>query len=124
MLSFLLDEQISPEIAKQIAKKSPGIRIFSLHTWQNGYYLGFPDEIILQAAAVDNMTLVTYDQKTIPPLLVECGNSSFVVSRFEHSLRNLRTSQRRYPTKVGSFYRECRYLFVFATVCPSKYSFS
>lgn len=75
MLAFLLDEQISPEIAQQIGQKNPEITIFSLHTWQNGYYLGFADEIILQAAAIERLTLVTYDQKTIPPLLVEWGQA-------------------------------------------------
>ncbi|VEP17601.1 conserved hypothetical protein [Hyella patelloides LEGE 07179] len=76
MLSFLLDEQISPEIAKQIARKYPEIPIFSLHTWQNGHYLGVDDETILQAAAKANLTLVTYDQKTIPPILVKLGQAN------------------------------------------------
>ena len=73
MLSFLLDEQISPEIAKQIKQKRPEIRIFSIHTWQRGNYLGVPDETILKVAASKQITLVTYDQKTIPPILSEWG---------------------------------------------------
>ena len=76
MLSFLLDEQISPEIAKQIAQKYPKIPIFSIHTWQNGNYLGVADETILQAAAMAKLTLVTYDRKTIPPILVEWGQAN------------------------------------------------
>jgi len=73
MLSFLLDEQISPQIALQINKKREDIRIFSLQTWKKGDYLGVGDSIILQTAAAEKLTLVTYDQKTIPPILVEWG---------------------------------------------------
>lgn len=76
MLSFLLDEQISPEVAKQINSKYSEIPIFSVHSWQNGNFLGVSDETILQAAEVDRLTLVTYDQKTIPPVLVEWGQAN------------------------------------------------
>ena len=76
MLSFLLDEQISPEIAKQIDSKRPEIPIFTIHTWQKGYYLGVSDEIILKAAASEQLTLITYDQKTIPPILSEWGQAN------------------------------------------------
>ncbi|GAB4232767.1 MAG: hypothetical protein Kow0049_15840 [Stanieria sp.] len=73
MLSFLLDEQISPEIAKQINSKRPDISIVTIHTWHDGYYLGVSDEIILKLAAEEKLTLITYDQKTIPPILLEWG---------------------------------------------------
>lgn len=76
MLSFLLDEQISPEIAKQIEQKRPDIPIFSIHIWQKGYYLGISDEIILKAAVAEKLTLITYDQKTIPPILSEWGQAN------------------------------------------------
>lgn len=76
MLSFLLDEQISPEIAKQIVTKRPEIPIFSIHTWQHGHYLGVPDETILKAASDEELTLITYDQQTIPPILIEWGQSN------------------------------------------------
>jgi hypothetical protein len=76
MLSFLLDEQISPEIAKQITIKCPDLPIFSIHTWQQGHYLGVGDEIILKAASVAELTLITYDQQTIPPILWEWGQAN------------------------------------------------
>ena len=76
MLSFLLDEQISPEIAKQISAKRSDIPIFSIHTWQQGHYLGVPDETILTAASKAKLTLITYDQKTIPPILLEWGQAN------------------------------------------------
>ena len=76
MLSFLLDEQISPEIAKQIATKRPDIPIFSIHTWQHGHYLGVADQVILKAASAEELTFITYDQKTIPPILGEWGEAN------------------------------------------------
>jgi hypothetical protein len=75
MLSFLLDEHISPTVAEQISHKRPEIPIFPLITWQEGRYLGDSDEIILKAATVARLTLVTYDQNTIPPLLCEWGEA-------------------------------------------------
>ena len=71
MLSFLLDEQISLEVAEQINNKYPEISIISIHSWNNGNYLSVSDKKILQAAKVEELTLVTYDQKTIYPILVE-----------------------------------------------------
>ena len=76
MLSFLLDEQISPEVAKQINRKYSEILVFSIHSWQNGNFLGVSDEEILQAAKIEQLTLITYDQKTIPPILVEWGQAN------------------------------------------------
>ena len=75
MLSFLLDEHISPTIAEQIKRKRPEIIIFPLITWQTGRYLGLTDNIVLQAATDAQLTLVTYDQNTIPHLLCEWGDA-------------------------------------------------
>ena len=76
MLSFLLDEQISPKVAEQINSKHPEISIFSIHSWQGGNFLGTSDEAILEAAKREQLTLITYDQKTIPPILVQWGQTS------------------------------------------------
>jgi len=75
MLSFLLDEHISPVVAQQIKAKEPKVDVFPLLTWQEGAYLGLPDEVILKAATADQLTLVTYDQTTIPPVLWAWGES-------------------------------------------------
>ncbi len=37
--------------------------------WENGYFLGQQDSACLREAAVQGLTLVTYDRRTIPPLL-------------------------------------------------------
>ena len=73
MLSLLLDENISPEVAAQIHQKRPDIRIISIHMWQDGLFMAEPDELILTDAAALELTLVTYDQKTIMPVLVQWG---------------------------------------------------
>lgn len=75
MLSLLLDQQISPEIAEQIRGKRPDIPILSLYEWREGAFIGTADPLILSAAAEQSLTLVTYDRKTIPPVLVEWGIS-------------------------------------------------
>lgn len=39
MLSFLLDEHISPIVAEQVKLKRPKIEIISLQNWQEGRFL-------------------------------------------------------------------------------------
>ena len=71
MLAYLLDENISPVVAEQLTLKNPQITVQSVHRWRGGEFVGQADERILRAAFQEQLTLVTYDLKTIPPLLVE-----------------------------------------------------
>lgn len=73
MLAFLLDQQISPEVAEQVRAKRPELPIQSIYEWREGAFVGIADALILQAAMEDSLTLVTYDRKTIPPVLAEWG---------------------------------------------------
>lgn len=73
MLSLLLDEQISPRIAEQVRQRHPEVPIHSLHEWREGALLGRDDATVLRTALEARLTLVTYDLKTISPLLVEWG---------------------------------------------------
>jgi hypothetical protein len=73
MLSLLLDQHISPEIAAQVRIKRPEIPIVSIYDWRDGDFVGIADRLILQAASEDRVTLLTYDRKSIPPLLRELG---------------------------------------------------
>jgi hypothetical protein len=75
VLSLLLDQHISAEIAEQVRARRPEIPILSLYEWHEGAFVGSPDPFILDTAADEGLTLVTYDRKTIPPVLVEWGNS-------------------------------------------------
>jgi hypothetical protein len=69
-LFLLLDEHLSPVVAAQVQAKQPAVVIRSVHHWRGGDLLGQDDGPLLAAAAEEALTLVTYDQKTIAPLLV------------------------------------------------------
>jgi predicted nuclease of predicted toxin-antitoxin system len=73
MLSLLLDENLSPEIVRQIREKRADIAVVSIHQWHDGTYMAQRDEAIIIAATQEGLTLVTYDQKTILPVLVQWG---------------------------------------------------
>lgn len=75
MLSLLLDEQISPVVAAQIRARRPACRAESVYGWRDGALTGAPDDAVLRAAAREGLTLVTYDQRTIQPLLREWGSA-------------------------------------------------
>ena len=75
MLSLLLDQQISPEVAEQVSARRQEIPILSLYEWREGAFVGIADARTLQAATEEGLTLVTYDRKTIPPVLVEWGTA-------------------------------------------------
>ena len=80
MLSLLLDENISDEIARQVSAKRPDIPIFSVQHWKQGRLRGVSDEEVLRAAQKAALPLVTYDVNTIPLLLVRMANEAFVHS--------------------------------------------
>ena len=67
-LSLLLDENISPIVAEQIALKRPDIPVLSIHAWRDGVLLGMPDELVLSAAHEEGRTLVTYDTQILSDL--------------------------------------------------------
>jgi hypothetical protein len=78
MPRFLLDEQISPAIARGLRRQSAARTVLALAEWEDGRFLGASDELILSAAAAQKLILVTYDRRTIPPLLknwAEAGRS-------------------------------------------------
>lgn len=69
MLRLLLDEHISPRVATGLRRRNRGLMVHSLVEWQEGDFLGQDDSACLQAAFSHRLTLVTYDRRTIPPLL-------------------------------------------------------
>jgi len=73
MLSLLLDEQISPQVAAAMTALHSEVPVVSIYDWRGGALTGTDDALVLAAAAEDGLTLVTYDLKTIPPVLVEWG---------------------------------------------------
>jgi hypothetical protein len=69
MLKLLLDEHISPDVAKGLRRRNRAIEIRYMVEWEDGYFLGQEDSACLREAATQGLTLVTYDRRTIPPLL-------------------------------------------------------
>ena len=69
MLAFLTDAHISPDVAAQIQARRPEVVIHTLREWQGGALLQEEDDVILAAAWEERLTLVTYDQRTIAPLI-------------------------------------------------------
>jgi hypothetical protein len=70
-LKFLLDENISHVVATQFTAHRPEIPITSVYFWREGTFQGRNDATLLRAAREESLTLVTYDQNTIPALFFE-----------------------------------------------------
>ena len=69
MLKLLLDEHISSRVADGLRRRHRWLAVYSMKEWQNGELLGQDDSALLEHAAGERLTLVTYDRRTIPPLL-------------------------------------------------------
>lgn len=73
MLKLLLDEHVALAVAVGLRRRHPSLIVVCLAEWQNGGFLGQPDSACLRQAAAQGLTLVTYDRRTIPPLLKAWG---------------------------------------------------
>jgi hypothetical protein len=69
VLKLLLDEHISPDVAAGVRRRSRGIAIRALVEWEGGDFIGQDDAACLTEASGQGFTFVTYDRRTIPPLL-------------------------------------------------------
>jgi len=69
MLKLLLDEHISPDVAHGLDRRNRALEVRYLVEWEDGRFLGQEDSACLREAAAQRFTLVTYDRRTIPPLL-------------------------------------------------------
>jgi hypothetical protein len=69
MLKLLLDEHISPDMADGLRRRNRSLVIHCMAEWESGDFLGQEDSACLLEAAEQRLTLVTYDRRTIPPLL-------------------------------------------------------
>jgi hypothetical protein len=75
MLKLLLDEHLSSDVAAGLRRQDKSITVYSLAHWQDGRFLGLTDDLLLREAAARKLTLVTYDRRTIPPLLKAWGEA-------------------------------------------------
>lgn len=69
MVKLLLDEHISPAVADGLRRRYRLLRVVCMAAWEWGEFLGQQDSVCLHQAAAQGLTLVTYDRRTIPPLL-------------------------------------------------------
>lgn len=69
MLKLLLDEHISPSVADGLHRRHRLLVVHCMAEWESGEFLGRDDTACLQQAAAQALSLVTYDRRTIPPLL-------------------------------------------------------
>jgi len=69
MLKLLLDEHISPDVASGLRHRACAMAVVAMVDWEGGNFLGQDDATCLREAARQGLTLVTYDRRTIPPLL-------------------------------------------------------
>lgn len=73
MVKLLLDEHISPAVAQGLRRRNRSLTVVCMAAWERGAFLGQQDSVCLQQAAARGLTLVTYDRRTIPPLLKVWG---------------------------------------------------
>ncbi len=69
MLKLLLDEHVSPDVARGIRRRRRSLAIHCMAEWEGGAFLGKEDSLCLLEAAKQGLSLVTYDRRTIPPVL-------------------------------------------------------
>lgn len=69
MLKLLLDEHISADEADGLRRRNRSLIIHWMAEWQGSDFLGKEDPACLLEAAKQDLTLVIYDRRTIPPLL-------------------------------------------------------
>jgi hypothetical protein len=105
MLRLLLDEHISPRVAKGLRRSSRGIAVHSLTEWEAGNYLGQDDAACLREAANQRLTLVTYDRRTIPPLL-----KSWAEAGMQHGGVIFVDEKTTSPADIGGLVRALREL--------------
>jgi hypothetical protein len=70
---LLLDAHFSPAVSRPL--RASGIDAWTLGEWHDGTYRHSLDGRILEAAAAEARTLVTYDCKSFPDLIVEWAES-------------------------------------------------
>lgn len=78
MLRLLLDEHVSPRVARGLRRGYAHLFVYAMTEWREGCLLGQDDEFCLTEANDHKLTLVTYDRRTFPPLLkrwIEEGRS-------------------------------------------------
>ena len=69
MLKLLLDEHISPDVADGLRRRHRSLDVHCMAEWEGGALLGKDDSACLLESATRRLTFITFDRRTIPPLL-------------------------------------------------------
>ena len=69
VLRLLTDEHISPAVVEAARRACPEIDIMGIGEWQNGHMLSASDVWLLKEASKGGLTLVSYDLRTLLPLV-------------------------------------------------------
>jgi hypothetical protein len=64
---------VARAVAVGLRRRHSSLIVVCLAEWENGEFLGQADSACLQQAAAQGLTFVTYDRRTIPPLLKAWG---------------------------------------------------
>ncbi len=104
-MRLLLDAHVSPTIERALQQDS--VDAVAVRDWLDGSYRSAPDDQLLSTALTDRRVLVTYDCRTIPPLLKEWAETgrhhAGVILVDEKTLR---------PDDIGGLLRAVRALLV------------
>ena len=102
-MRLLLDAHVAASVARRL--QQDGIDAVSVRDWLDGNYRSAPDDQLLAAAASHWRVLITYDCRSIPPLLKEWAETgrhhAGVVLVDEKTLR---------PNDIGGLLRALRAL--------------
>jgi hypothetical protein len=71
VLRFLLDSHVPSAVAAGLRRRGGAIDVVHLADWQGGRFLHASDQRIVEAALREGLALVTYDVRSIQPLLAE-----------------------------------------------------
>ena len=106
MLRLLLDEHISPDVAVGLRRRHRVIVVHWMAEWESGAYLGQDDSACLLQAAAERLTLVTYDRRTIPPLL-----KSWAEAGLQHGGIIFVDEKSIAPSDIGGLVRALSFLY-------------
>lgn len=106
MLKILLDEQISSRVGEGLRRVGDNAEVHWMSEWDGGRFLGQDDLLILREAANQGLTLVTYDRKTIPPIL-----KTLAEQNREHGGVVFVDEKTIYPAEISSLIRALRQLW-------------
>jgi predicted nuclease of predicted toxin-antitoxin system len=88
-MRLLLDAHFSRAVSRPL--RVSGTDAWTLDEWHDGRYRHSLDDQILEAAAAEDRTLVTYDCKSFPDLIVEWAESrrshGGVILADDHTIR-------------------------------------